>query len=178
MDAITDLGAHLAGVFPPTHTQLAAQHVLGQPRVEGLRHHQAWGGRGEGGGGLRSPVSSGSEILHGVNLHLSLEGTMLQSDRITVSLLTSMFQGLAVVFQYWDSHWWAWWASRGSWAATAPTPPPPPFLSDHNTPDFCNNNNTQSGGILQDISPLFCRTSVLFYGIFYQIIWRYKLSSY
>ena len=62
-----------------------------------------------------------------------------------------MFQGLAVVFQYWDNHWWAWWASRGSWAATAPTPAPPTFLSDHSTPDFCNKTGEISQAEMRSI---------------------------
>ena len=71
-DIITDLGTHLAGVLPPRHSHPTQHRLARQPRVQWLRHHQARGGRREGGGGLGSTVSSCTEVLHGVYLHLGV----------------------------------------------------------------------------------------------------------
>ena len=67
---MTDLGAHLAGIFPPRHPE-APDHVVGQPGVDGLRHHEAGGRGGERGGGLRPAIAT--ESLTVLKLHLRLE---------------------------------------------------------------------------------------------------------
>ena len=70
LSGLTDLGAHLAGIFPPSHPE-APDHVVWQPGVDGLRHHEARGRGGERGGGLRPAI--GTQTLTILKLHLRLE---------------------------------------------------------------------------------------------------------
>ena len=67
---MTDLGAHLAGILPPRHPE-APDHVVGQPGVDRLRHHEARGRGRERGRGLGPAVDADSLTV--LKLHLWLE---------------------------------------------------------------------------------------------------------